>query len=284
MNRARILKAVVIKEITEALREKHVRAVLAVGLLFPLYIGWLGIHEFREKGKDAKEAVERIEEGDANGEGIGLPQDSDTAADSFSIVMAVGYGPLLAVFFAVTLGVEAFVGEKERKTIEVLLASPASDRELFAAKVAACTVFSLGLGVVMAAMGTVMLSILAWIYGKGLPAEDVGKTLMGSGLLLISLSVPFTCVGAIISSRVNTVKAGAQIFGIVMLVLFLSVMVISVALKEQLKPLIEALVVVAFLPAWLKWVSGIALVGVLDWVTLSAGASVFNREKMLTDM
>jgi ABC-type transport system involved in multi-copper enzyme maturation permease subunit len=75
------------------------------------------------------------------------------------IVLFIGYSfapmfLILPLFFASTIGAESFAGEKERKTLEALLYTPASDRELFIGKVLAS---------VMPAFALTLLSFLAYI-------------------------------------------------------------------------------------------------------------------------
>lgn len=71
--------------------------------------------------------------------------------DQFWVVLTTGYmlAPFLLMMplmLSTIIGAESFVGEKERKTLEALIYSPATDAELFVGKVLACVVPAIGLG------------------------------------------------------------------------------------------------------------------------------------------
>jgi ABC-2 type transport system permease protein len=71
--------------------------------------------------------------------------------DQSWVVLTTGYmlAPFLLMMplmLSTIIGAESFVGEKERKTLEALIYTPASDAELFLGKVLACVLPAVGLG------------------------------------------------------------------------------------------------------------------------------------------
>lgn len=63
------------------------------------------------------------------------------------IVLGIMFAPMfliLPLMYSTTIAAESFAGERERKTMEALLYTPASDAELFLGKVAASAIPSIG--------------------------------------------------------------------------------------------------------------------------------------------
>ncbi len=87
------------------------------------------------------------------------------------IVLMLGYffAPMFLIFplmFSTVIAAESFAGERERKTMEALLYTPASDTELFLGKVAAGLAPSLLITWVSFILYILVLNIAAWpIFG-----------------------------------------------------------------------------------------------------------------------
>src|SRR5688500_6665953 len=87
--------------------------------------------------------------------------------EQMATVVILGYmlAPLfliLPLMFAGIVGSESFVGEKERKTLEALLYTPATDGELFLGKVIASVVPALLLSLLCFAAYAVVLNLAGW--------------------------------------------------------------------------------------------------------------------------
>jgi ABC-2 type transport system permease protein len=86
------------------------------------------------------------------------------------LVLALMFAPMFLVMplmTASTIGAESFVGEKERKTIEALLYTPASDRELLIGKLLAAVVPALLVAWGSFLLYTLVLNTLGWpIMGR----------------------------------------------------------------------------------------------------------------------
>jgi ABC-2 type transport system permease protein len=107
--------------------------------------------------------------------------------DVFSLPgsIAVGYIHPIAIIlisiFAIGFGTSAVAGERQRGTLEVLLARPLSRRQIYATTLIAALVF-VGLVLLAAQLGTLLGSALAGVLGE-LPVERL-PILWLNGLLL----------------------------------------------------------------------------------------------------
>lgn len=88
-------------------------------------------------------------------------------AEQLALVLMLGYllAPMfliLPLLFASIVGAESFVGEKERKTLEALLYTPASDAELFLSKVLASIAPAVALSWLCFVAYALVLNIAGW--------------------------------------------------------------------------------------------------------------------------
>jgi ABC-type Na+ efflux pump permease subunit len=299
---ASILGAVLRKEIFEAGRESRVRMMLVTGMLLPLFFSWTFLNGDRGRTHTPPPPqTEQLSQSAQTPPSLQMqpsPATTETpkadkqpaaavaepqVVNPLSLAMSIGYGMLLAAMAAMTIALESFVGEKERGTLEILLSTPATDRELFQAKLIACLLISIGLGLLFGVTGTVGVTLMARSYGLSVPLGLLAQTWGYSLALLIVVSLTFASLGVIISSRVSTVKAGAQLFTIVfMLLIVLSFVAASLVRAyggARLKGVATALL---HMPMW--QIAALALLAViaLNWVLLSIAIRTFNRETMLT--
>lgn len=172
------------------------------------------------------------------------------------LLMVVGFFP---VTVALVVALEAFVGEKERGTIEPLLSSPLADWHLYLGKLSAGTVFPL----VAAYLG-----ISVYLYGLHtsniqLPdASMLAQTLVlttAQGILMVS--------GAILISAQSTTVRGANLLA--------SFVIIPIALLIQGESILMFWGTNEVL--WLA-VLGVSIISVL---LIRLGLAHFRRESLL---
>jgi ABC-2 type transport system permease protein len=133
------------------------------------------------------------------------------------VVLMIGYmlAPLflvLPLMFSSIVGADSFVGEKERKTLETLLYSPASDTELFLGKVAASIVPAIALAWASFLVYTVVVNVAAWpIMGR------IWFPLSSWWVLMLWVTPAVAALGmaaaVLVSSRVNTYMEAYQLTG-----------------------------------------------------------------------
>ena len=130
------------------------------------------------------------------------------------IVLMTGY--FLAPFFLImplmlsaVVGAESFVGEKERKTIEALIYTPATDGELFLGKVLASVIPAVALGWLSFLVYAVVVNVAGWPVMERLwfPTAPWWPLMVWVTPAIATLGMAVT---VLISARVNTFMEAYQ--------------------------------------------------------------------------
>jgi len=172
------------------------------------------------------------------------------------LLMIVGFFP---ISFSLIIALETFVGEKERRSIEPLLATPVTDLELYLGKMIAATVLPLAASLVGVA---IYLGGLYWSVGY-LPSLELFVLLF---VLNITGGVVMVAGAVVVSSQTTSVRAAN---------LLASFIIIPMAMLIQGESLIMF---------WgdyrILWVivAGLLLVAV---ILVRMGVKTFNREGIL---
>jgi uncharacterized membrane protein SpoIIM required for sporulation/ABC-type transport system involved in multi-copper enzyme maturation permease subunit len=172
------------------------------------------------------------------------------------LLLIVGFFPTSV---ALVIALESFVGEKERATIEPLLASPLTDAELFLGKLMAS---------ILTPLASALLGITVYLVGMALFADWTPSFSLFFLVLMLTIAHALMMVSAavVISAQTNSVRAAN---------LLASFIIIPAAL------LMQAEAVIMF------WRMMDALWGVLAAVLLLAaifvriGLRQFRREELL---
>jgi ABC-2 type transport system permease protein len=132
--------------------------------------------------------------------------------------LMLAYWPLLASGMVSTLIADAFAGERERHTLESLLATRLSDSAILVGKVAAAVAYGLAFTMANLFVGYIVLVISH--FRGGFVAPPMMQ------LFLIIVFVVLACsalagIGVFISLRASTVRQAQQTLGIIMMVLFM---------------------------------------------------------------
>jgi len=208
--------------------------------------------------------------------GVFLPLQSGAEwVQSPATVFYWGWVPLMLVGSAVA---DSFAGERERHTLETLLASRLPDSAILLGKVAAAISYGWGLVLVMLALSLITVNVAArtgpwllfpWRFAVGAPL----LALLGAGLAATA--------GVLVSLRAPTVRQAAQTLNVgVLLLVFIPVLGMQ-ALPDawQVQAGAWALSVGA---DGLLWASAL-LLALLDMALLAAGFAQFRRSRLVLD-
>jgi len=172
---------------------------------------------------------------------------------------------MIPVMIPTVMASYSFVGEKVNRSLEPLLATPATDLELLAGK--SGSIFVVSMASTWAAFGiaTVVVNLLsAPVLGYNpLPNTYwvLGILLLAPGMCMMSI-----LTNVIISSKVNDVRVSQQIGGVLVLpILLFFFLTLAGALSSELLPML------------LFSLSVLAADMVILWVSLR----IFNREEIL---
>jgi ABC-2 type transport system permease protein len=163
---------------------------------------------------------------------------------------------------------DSFAGEKERKTIEALLATPISDGEMFLGKILVSFIPSIVITIISFAVYTTVFDILAYgIFNMFLlPTLDWILLIFGLTPTLALASIGLT---VIISARVKGFREAQQI---------------SVVLLLPVLALIFGQVTGALIFGPIVIVALIGLFSVIDLAVFRIGVKLFKREEILSKL
>lgn len=186
------------------------------------------------------------------------------------VVLMTGY--LLAPFFLIMplmfstiVGAESFAGEKERKTIEALVYTPASDAELFLGKLLAAVLPAVGLAWLSFVVYALVVNLAGWPVMRRVwfPPAAWWPLILWVAPAIAAMGMAVT---VLISARVKTFMEAYQ-------------------LSASLVVLVLALVVgqatgVLYLSVGVALAIGLGL-WIIDALLLWLGVRSFEREKLL---
>lgn len=185
---------------------------------------------------------------------------------------------LLPLTLAGSTAADSFAGERERHTLETLLSTRLSDRDIYAGKVLATTLYCTGLVWVCAFVALITLNVtrgnepVFWYAG-------ISWLLIIVGTLL--LAVLMTAIGVLVSLRAATVRAAAQTFSLITLVVFVGVPLLVQFLPASVQlALAQAVTSSNLLLVALAAGSAIAIA---DVVLLALGVARFQRTRLILE-
>lgn len=162
--------------------------------------------------------------------GVLLPLESVLLGSSHSWLLVLwGWLPVFVVAIAVT---DLIAGERERHTLETLLASPLPDRAILLGKVAAAVIYGWGVLLLCMAVGIITMAI---VQGAGVDQFYAPKMLIGVALLGFLAALLAAAISALICLRVASARQAHQLVILTVLSLFF-VHVVGLPLLEHLLP------------------------------------------------
>ncbi len=188
------------------------------------------------------------------------------------------YWTWLPLFLVTGVIADSFAGERERHTLETLLASRLPDQAILIGKVCAGVVYGWGLTLVSLAAGVVTVNIAAGggeflFYPPGVAAGILGISLLAAGLV--------AGVGVLVSLRAATVRQAAQGLSIaIMLVLFVPIFGVQALPREWQMRIFEA-TMTAGTARIMAVVT--AILALLDVAVLAAAKARFRRARLILD-
>lgn len=175
-------------------------------------------------------------------------------------LMLVGFLP---AGFSIITALESFVGERERNTLESLLSTPLSDRDLYLSKL--CSSLLMPLLSSTIAMG-IFTSILYLFYYERFASSIGPLQLVTLFLITGTLAVTMVSSAVVISSHMSSIRAANLMSSLVLLPAAL---------------LVQAAAVLIIIDRWdvLRWL--ILVLATFAFLFIRVGMAMFNREEIL---
>lgn len=207
--------------------------------------------------------------------GVLIPlQNGRDWVDSPINIMVWGWMPFLWVSGIVA---DLFAGERERHTLESLLATRLSDQAILFGKLLAALTYGFSLTWIIMLVSLVTINISFW--GEGLlfyPASTMLAALVFS-LLIAGLSAS---IGVLVSLRAGSVRQAQQMMSAGMLVLFLPFMLIQFIPSGWVRSIVELMTNVE--PLQIALFVAILLV-VVEGILITVAIRLFQRSRLILD-
>lgn len=176
---------------------------------------------------------------------------------------------LIPLMASSVIASDSFAGEKERKTIEALLATPISDGELFFGKMLVSFIPSMIVTVVSFAVYTIVFDVMAYDLFNGmliLPTIDWILLIFGLAPTVALASIGLTVM---ISGKVKGFREAQQI-SVVLIIPILAMVFGQVTGAIIFGPLVILALICVFL--------------LIDFVVFRLGLKLFKREEILAKL
>ncbi len=188
------------------------------------------------------------------------------------------FGAWLALYMVTMVVADSFAGERERHTLETLLASRLSDRAILLGKLGAVVGYSLGLSWAGLAVALVTVNVA---HGQGQLLLYPPAIVLAIAVLSILAAMLASGAGVFVSLRSKTVRQAQQTLGIVvLLILFAPVFGVRALPSEWKVRLLDALLSTD--PMQITVLISLILGG-LDVVLYVLALNRFRRDRLITD-
>ncbi len=183
----------------------------------------------------------------------------------------------LPYFLAASTVADSFAGERERHTLETLLASRISDRAILFGKTLAVIIYACGLAWILVLMGLITVNLAFW--GEGL---IMYSPLTGFGIFVFSLlgSGVAASAGVLISLRATTARQAAQSMSLVIFVLFIPIFILQFLPQETQ---IRIFQVMEGVNPWQIALFAALFLFVLDAGLIAVALARFKRSRLILD-
>ncbi len=182
------------------------------------------------------------------------------------------------VFLVINVIADAFAGERERHTLETLLASRLPDRAILFGKMAAAVAYGLGIALISMALSVVVINVTAWDGQLLLYPLPVALGL--AALMLLGCTL-MASLGALVSLRASSMKQAAQTLMVVILIVFLPLSLGPMLLPEQLRTQVFLAIMNADIVAIALIVGALLLV--VNALLIAAALARFKRARLILD-
>jgi ABC-2 type transport system permease protein len=182
----------------------------------------------------------------------------------------------LPLFLVISVVADSFAGERERHTLEALLATRLSDWAILLGKVLGAVSYGWGLTMIAAILGLITTNVA---YGEG--QLLLYRPLAAVAIPVVSLlaSLLAASAGVLVSLRASSVRQAAQTLSIaVMILLFVPIFGIQLLPQEVQARLLNA---VAGAQTTGLVIGVAAVLAVMDAVLLAAARARFRRARLI---
>jgi ABC-2 type transport system permease protein len=184
----------------------------------------------------------------------------------------------MTMFLGIGIVLDSFAGERERHTLETLLASRLSDRAILYGKISAAVLYGFGMTLVLIALGLTTVNVAFWDGQIAMYPLDMFAFALVAAFLI---SVFFTALGVLVSLRAPTVRQGSETLMVALIAIAVIPVVLFFLLPDDWKTkLLDAIISagVVSLAA-----GAIAVLVAMCAVALYVATLRFRRDRLILD-
>lgn len=182
--------------------------------------------------------------------------------------------PFLMVTYIVT---DTFAGERERHTLETLLASRLSDRTILFGKIISVVIYGWGIAIIGIIAGLITVNLAA---GKGRLLMYSPEAVLAILTLSLLFSLLSSVVGVLISLRSSTVRQAQQITGLISLIPILPILLLDVLPGETITRWMAKM---SQVNGSMLVVVAVGALAVIDIGLIALAMNRFQRAKLILD-
>jgi ABC-2 type transport system permease protein len=182
--------------------------------------------------------------------------------------------PFLMVTYVVT---DTFAGERERHTLETLLASRLSDKAILFGKMLSVLLYGWGIGIIGLVTSLITVNITA---GRGhllMYSPLAGFAVLAMMFLFSLLS---SVIGVIISLRASSVRQAQQVTSLIALVPLMPVILLGLLPAETMKNLASR---VSHVDSTLVILALVGILIIADLTLIALATQRFHRARLILD-
>lgn len=190
-------------------------------------------------------------------------------------ILLWGWLPLFLVTMVVA---DSFAGERERHTLETLLASRLPDRAILFGKIATAVFYGWGLTLCILLMNLISINVMYWNTGLVLPPALSLIAAAGIGLLVAAMSAS---LGVLISLRAPTVRQAQQSISLMVMLLWFAPFFLALLIPDSWKKAMAESFQDVGMPRLLTFLTAILLILLIVFLRLAMHR--FRRARLIID-
>ncbi|MHB1134748.1 MAG: ABC transporter permease [Chloroflexota bacterium] len=182
------------------------------------------------------------------------------------------------LFLVTSVVADSFAGERERHTLETLLASRLSDRAILLGKILAGVLYGWGITIVMLVLSIITVNVA---HGRGQLLIYPPEALVGIVGLVFLVALLIAAVGVLVSLRASSTRQAIQIINLaVMLLLFVPVLGVQALPREMLATIVRS---AEGLNLQMAFLIGAGVLLLADALLLAWAIGRFKRARLVLD-
>jgi ABC-2 type transport system permease protein len=177
-----------------------------------------------------------------------------------------------------TLIADSFAGERERHTLDTLLASRLSDLAILLGKIAASVAYSSAITFSLLVVGALSVNGIRWL---GHPAFYSPEICVAAGSVTLLVAVGTAAAGALASLHAATVRQAQQTLNVVLMTTGLVPLFVAELAPAETRAAFLAWATTVERVTWL--IGGVTAMVMLDGILLVAAVRRFRRAELVLD-